>query len=110
MRRAASFLAGVLLLATAVYGTHGHWIDHYKTVHGASCCQSQKDCITVKARLLETGETFSWVEVDGVKYHMFNGSIHSSEDTEDWFCRWPYTVNGEVKWVSPICLFIAPKA
>lgn len=108
MTRKASFTLGLLLTATLAYATHGHWIDHYKTSTGASCCRSQKDCLPAHARILEMDEPFSWVEVDGMKYRMPTASIHVSEDEQDWFCRWPYTVNGMVQWVSPICLFIAP--
>lgn len=110
MRRTTSFLLGFLSVASLAYATHGHWIDHYTNAYGASCCQAQKDCVKVKARILEPGELWTWVEVDGEKYRMDTASIHISEDMRDWFCRWVYAPPKGDGWTSPICLFIAPGA
>jgi hypothetical protein len=109
--RVLNFTLGLLLVALPLaYANHGSWIDHFRQANGQSCCQKAKDCITVKAAIVERGKDRSLVVVDGIRYEMPTGSIHISEDEEDWFCRVIYPKPyDKIEWADPLCLFIAPK-
>lgn len=100
----------MLFVAGIAYAAHGHWIDHFRQANGQGCCYRGKDCRPVKARILERGHPETAVEVNGIRYRMPTGSIHASEDDDDWFCSVKYPPPYDRKeWEEPLCLFIAPK-
>jgi hypothetical protein len=75
---------GILLLLCLpmpmlVQATHGHWIDHYRSVNGASCC-GMRDCVRVAARLVEDRGTAWRAEVNGTSVILHKKSVHLSEE------------------------------
>lgn len=68
-----------------LWALHGHWIDHYKTVEGLSCC-SARDCRPAVVAVLDRDEVSTRVVVDGVVVTLPTGNVHWSEDTQGWAC------------------------
>jgi hypothetical protein len=78
-------LGMLLCLPMLLWATHGHWIDHYHSADGSSCCGRQ-DCVKVAARLVEDlGSTWR-VEVNGTSMVLPKKSVHLSEEPVAYWC------------------------
>ena len=85
--------------------SHGHWTDHYRTADHRLCC-GQTDCEPAHLRVITGNDETVILEVAGAYLvSLPRGSLHHSEDLQDWFCRPrptepPSTLNS-------LCAFIA---
>ena len=66
---------------------HGHWIDHYQSATGMSCC-GVRDCVKTPLRLLDMTPDTVTVELPQLRKVITipRQSYHASEDTHDYWC------------------------
>lgn len=78
-------LLGLCLWRGEAFARHGHWIDHYTSALGGSCC-GQRDCIRVAMRVMALTPESATIEVNGVLLTIPRLSLHASEDAMDYLC------------------------
>ena len=75
-----------LILASAAWATHGHWISHYTDATGTPCC-GLHDCVAVHLRVVRSDAVTVTIEINGyAPFPLPQGSFYPSEDREDWWC------------------------
>jgi hypothetical protein len=104
-------LVGVLLaLPALLWANHGHWMDHYRSAGGSSCC-GERDCLRVEARLVEDRGRTWLAEVNGMFVDLPKGSVHLSHEPVAYWChRGQESCRPPKLEISPICgrcLFVA---
>jgi hypothetical protein len=102
---------GILLcLPMLLWATHGHWLDHYHSADGVSCC-GVRDCVKVAARLVEDRGTTWRAEVNGTSVVLPKKSVHLSEEPMAYWCyqrRAPcQPPQLEISFACGRCLFVA---
>ena len=110
----ARWFSSMLLLGIAITlprlgrPDHGAWLDHYRDAEHRPCCSMAQDCRVVHARLVSQNGTEVVVEINGVLVTLYAGSVHVSEDDEDWACIVPPWA--DVTSTTVRCVFIAVHA
>lgn len=95
-----------LLIPLPTSATHGHWIDHYKSADGISCC-GVRDCLKIPMRIAEINEKSITINIPSRQAIMDipQKSYHPSEDGHDYWCA--INPEGMPTTTNTRCVFIA---
>lgn len=75
-----------IFLASPLFASHGHFIDHYFAADGMTGCCGPQDCPQIPLRLIHADAEHVTLDIQGKSVTILRKSFHISEDASDYLC------------------------